>query len=218
MSWLDIAKGILIILVVLGHVQYYAHDFAGTDDFKFVGKTHIVFVTWYMPAFFVITGYCTNFGIPFYEFFVKNVKSLIVPSVLIGAFFSSWVNLFLSPSGLSYLNFLQQNYYAILITCGSWFLTALFVAKMLMYGMQRYLKCGVAWKFILLLMLMLVSASFYNRKLVTNVWYFEHALMLLPFMFVGVLLRKRQPSKKEKYMYLFLGGGIFVDGYIDEVA
>ena len=200
-SWIDIAKGILILLVVLGHVQYYAHDFAGTDDFKFVERTHIIFITWYMPAFFVITGYCTNFSIPFKEFLVKNVKSLIVPSV----FLSWWVNLFLSPSGLSYLNFLQQDYYVILITCGPWFLTALFVAKMLMYGMQRYLKCNVAWKSILLLILMLVSASLYNKKVVTNVWYFEHALLLLPFMYFGILLRNHQSWKHEKLLFLMLG-------------
>lgn len=204
--WIDIAKGILILFVILGHVQYFAHDFVGIDDFKFVEKSFIVFITWYMPAFFVVTGYCTNYNISFKDFLLKNFKSLVVPCVLIGVFLSSWIHLFLSSKGLSYHNFLEQDYRHLLLTCGPWFLTALFVAKVLMYGILRYLKCNDKWTLLFLLGLMLVAASLYNKKIIYNVWYFEHALMLLPFMFVGVLLRKRQPNKKEKYIYVILGG------------
>lgn len=36
-SWIDIAKGILILLVCLVHVDGNARDFVGTDQFDFVG-------------------------------------------------------------------------------------------------------------------------------------------------------------------------------------
>lgn len=204
--WIDIAKGILILIVLLGHVQYFAHDFAGTDEFKFVEHTHILFITWYMPAFFVITGYCTNFEIKFWDFLIKNLKSLILPSILIGVFLSSWITLFFSSQGLSYQNFLKQNYWGILVTCGPWFLTALFVAKIVMYCILKYVKCNNIWKFLLLMLLMLIGCSLYNKKVVLNLWYFEHALMLLPFLFVGVLLRNHKPRKHEDVMILLLGG------------
>jgi fucose 4-O-acetylase-like acetyltransferase len=204
--WIDIAKGILILIVLLGHVQYFAHDFAGTDDFKFVEHTHILFITWYMPAFFVITGYCTNFEIKFWDFLIKNLKSLILPSILIGVFLSSWITLFFSSQGLSYQNFLKQNYWSVLITCGPWFLTALFVAKIVMYCILKYVKCNNIWKFLLLMLLMLIGCSLYNKKVVLNLWYFEHALVLLPFLFVGVMLRNHKPRKHEDVMFLLLGG------------
>lgn len=215
--WIDIAKGILILIVLLGHVQYFAHDFAGTDEFKFVENTHIIFITWYMPAFFIITGYCTNFEIKFWDFLIKNLKSLILPSILIGVFLSSWITLFFSSQGLSYQNFLKQNYWGILITCGPWFLTALFVAKIVMYCILKYVKCNNIWKFLLLMLLMLIGCSLYNKNIVLNLWYFEHALMLLPFLFVGVLLRNHRPRKHEDVMMLLLGGGISLCGRHDEI-
>ena len=204
--WIDIAKGILILFVLLGHVNYFAHDFAGTDSFKFVAASHIVFITWYMPAFFVVTGYCTNFEIPFADFLKKNLKSLIVPSILIGVLLSSWVSKFLSAEGLSYRNFLDQDWPGILITCGPWFLTALFVAKIVMYGILKYVRCRNVWKFLLLMLLMLIGCSLYNKKVVTNLWYFEHALMLLPFLYTGILLREHKPRRHEDAIILTLGG------------
>lgn len=204
--WVDIAKGILILLVLLGHVQYFAHDLAGTDEFKFVENTHILFITWYMPAFFIITGYCTNFEIKFWDFFVKNLKSLILPSILIGVFLSSWITLFFSSQGLSYQNFLKQNYWGILVKCGPWFLTALFVAKIVMYCILKYVKCNNVWKFLLLMLLMLIGCSLYNKNVMLNLWYFEHAMMLLPFLFVGVLLREHKPREHEDVAFLLLGG------------
>lgn len=207
--WIDIAKGILILFVLLGHVQYFAHAFVGIDDFKFVTEFHILFSTWYMPAFFIITGYCTNFGVPFREFAIKNFKSLIVPSILIGVFLSSWMNRFLSPNGLSYQNFLDHNYLHILQTCGPWFLTALFVAKMFTFVFQKYITWHKGWKILFSLVLMLASTALYNKHLLPNIWYFQHALLLQPFMLAGALLHNHQIKKREKVYSLVLGGGIF---------
>ena len=206
--WIDIAKGILILLVNLAHVSYFAHDFVGTDRFDAVGEVAFLFVPWYMPAFFMITGYCSSFDMPFRTFACRNFKALIVPSVLIGVFMLSWLNAFLSPSGLSYQNFLQQDYVNILLTCGPWFLTALFLAKMALYGVLHYLHCRNRWRFLLLMALMLLAASLYNKNVVPNLWYFEHALLLLPFMFAGVMLRHHKPERSEKTFYLILGEAV----------
>ena len=203
--WIDMAKGILILFVLLGHVQYFAHDFAGTDDFKFVEKTHVFFITWYMPAFFVIAGYCSNFNISFKDFFLKNLKSLIIPSLLIGVFLSSWISLFLSSQGVSYYNFMNLDYWSILVTCGPWFLPALFIAKMIMYGIRKYVKWKDKWIALLLMGVMLVASALYNKRLLLNVWYFEHALLLLPFLFAGILLRKHSLRKRGKDVSLLVG-------------
>ena len=52
---------------------------------------------------------------------------------------------------------------------------------------------------------MLIGCSLYNKKVVLNLWYFEHALMLLPFLFVGVLLREHKPREHEDVAFLLLG-------------
>lgn len=208
--WIDIAKGILILFVLLGHVNYFAHDFAGTDDFEFVTNINVLFSPWYMPAFFVITGYCTNFDVPFKDFALKNFKSLIIPSILIGVFLSSWIASFFTSEGLSCYNFLDKNWYGILLTCGPWFLTALFVAKIIMYGIRKWIKIGDVWIFLILLLGMLVSCSIYNKKLVLNIWYFEHALMLLPFLFFGSVLKKHSQWLDKEKLLVCLGLGFIL--------
>lgn len=51
-GYIDIAKGILIILVVLGHITTFPH--AITYGIK------AVITSFHMPAFFIISGILTN--------------------------------------------------------------------------------------------------------------------------------------------------------------
>ena len=82
-SWVDIAKGLLILIVVWGHVPSIAlsqrlglhHE--GLDE---MGKLMFVFNCFFMHAFFVLTGYTTNFKKNFLDFFFSSLKSLIIPA------------------------------------------------------------------------------------------------------------------------------------------
>lgn len=164
-----------------------------------------------MPAFFVVTGFCSNFSLPIREFVLKNFKTLILPSIFIGVFLSSWLNAFLSSDGLSYNNFLDLDYYAILLYCGPWFLPALFICKMLIYFLLKYVRRSVVYIFLLLFLLMFISTILYNRNLLPNIWYFQHALMLAPFLFAGFLLRKQQFWI---HKYKILAGGVFLEALL----
>lgn len=197
-SWIDIAKGILILLVCLVHVSGNAHDYVHTHLFDFVGKYAFLYVSWYLPAFFIITGFCSNFTIPFETFFVKNFKSLVVPNILIGVIFSSWLNDFFSPTGISYVNFLDFDYRTIFLFGGPWFLMALFIDKLLIYLLLKYVRCQNLWKFAILILLMLLGTVFYNRQILPNYFYFQHALISAPFLFLGTMLRNFQSIKYNK--------------------
>ena len=69
-NWIDVAKGITIILMVLGHssIPKFLSDFIWA---------------FHMPLFFIASGWCTNWNRDtFGEFIKKRTKSIMLPFVL----------------------------------------------------------------------------------------------------------------------------------------
>ena len=68
-EYLDIAKGIGILLVVLGH-----------NDFEVISLfVQRLIYSFHMPLFFFLSGYFVNTAVPFFDFFKKRFHSLIKP-------------------------------------------------------------------------------------------------------------------------------------------
>jgi len=68
-EYIDIAKGIGILLVVLGH-----------NDFPLISPfAHQVIYSFHMPLFFFLSGYFINTSIGFWEFLKKRFNSLLKP-------------------------------------------------------------------------------------------------------------------------------------------
>lgn len=89
--YIDLAKGILIILVVYGHIGWVIGHVQGFQN-ALMEDTYLISAYWgafYMGAFFVITGYCSNFNISIKDFLVKNLKGLILPAFTLGAIINS---------------------------------------------------------------------------------------------------------------------------------
>jgi len=72
-EYLDIARGIGILLVVLGH-----NDFEVISEF-----VHQVIYSFHIPLFFFLSGYFINTSIPFFDFFKKRFNSLLKPYLFI---------------------------------------------------------------------------------------------------------------------------------------
>ncbi len=68
-GYLDIARGIGILLVVLGH-----NDFEAISLF-----VHQVIYSFHIPLFFFLSGYFINTSISFFDFFKKRFNSLLRP-------------------------------------------------------------------------------------------------------------------------------------------
>jgi fucose 4-O-acetylase-like acetyltransferase len=68
-EYLDIAKGIGILLVVLGH-----------NDFEVISLfVQRLIYSFHMPLFFFLSGYFLNTAIPFFDFFKKRFNALLKP-------------------------------------------------------------------------------------------------------------------------------------------
>lgn len=213
LPWIDISKGILILFVVLGHVRYYAQEFVESHAYDFLLNVSFVYLPYYIPAFFVVTGYCSNFNLSFRDFLIKNVKTLLVPSILIGTFMSRWISLFLYGEGLSLMNFLAVDYMELCRTGGHWFLTTLFLAKIAMFFQQKFYDKNTIIVFVTLLLLMLLGTILYNKNILPNIWYFKHTMILLPFLYVGTILRKN-PQWIDRSYNIPLGVGILALAFL----
>ena len=132
LNYIDVAKGILILMVVYGHVYWVLSKIlliknVALEDY---GNIQNIWIAFYMPAFFMLTGYVSSFKKPFLPFLRKQLKTLILPAI----------SLFVLSQILTFL-FYDRNFSLGIIGAikgqGFWFLYALFVAKILYYFIDK---------------------------------------------------------------------------------
>ena len=59
--YIDVAKGLLIILVILHHFPQLMDQYGVSNPFlQFLDSASDYYNAFFMPTFFIITGYCTN--------------------------------------------------------------------------------------------------------------------------------------------------------------
>lgn len=182
-KYIDVAKGLLILMVVLPHMSqvadlYYIHN----NGFELIRIFSRSWVGYYMPAFFLITGMCSNFTQTFKAFLLKNLKTLMLPSFTLMAL-CVWIENILNGS-LDIRDYLSVGFSSFL-KCGGlyWFITALFIAKILYWVVinrvssrfYRYVTMGIVMLF----------GCLCNNLLDFEPWYLWHALILSPFMQIG---------------------------------
>lgn len=202
--YLDYAKGLLIILVVIHHIPQLAKSITGMEIelFEDVKSLNFLYAIYFMQAFFFISGYCSNFNKNFCQFLANNVKSLLIPGVLL-PWLMTWIlnvlHLDFHPSSYLRLNIVH------LIEYGSWcwFLPALFVARLCYWVIHKYSKSTV----ILLLgclVLLLLGCLLNTLDLFPNYWMHRHALSMVIFIGLGQLCKHRELPT---LYYGFLGLG-----------
>lgn len=121
-EYIDIYKGMLMILVIIGHLHYFDYD----------GRTLTLIYSFHMPAFLIIAGYLSNItdSSTYISIFSKRFKNTIIPYFLF-----NFISLIIIPKGT--LNEQILAFYAIFRGLGDpihsinlplWFLTYFFVA------------------------------------------------------------------------------------------
>ena len=75
--WIDVAKGLMMIGMVLNHIINYSAKM-GVDISSFPwGEVGSVYGVFTMQSFFILSGYTTNFNHKFKTFMWKQVKGLL---------------------------------------------------------------------------------------------------------------------------------------------
>ena len=94
-AWIDRWKGLLILLVALGHAVGGGGNLAEGSASNLLLELWRVIYIFHMPAFFVLAGLCwkssprNSFCVDMRKFALKRVRRLIIPYVVFGVF--SWV-------------------------------------------------------------------------------------------------------------------------------
>jgi fucose 4-O-acetylase-like acetyltransferase len=178
-DWILIAKGIGIILVVVGH-------FDPRNSPIYWSETRRIIYTFHMPLFFILSGYLyVNGKYSYLDLVTNKVQRLLFPFFAIAAvylpikYFSGNVTQVDYPVNTASVLALftnPVNSYAPLL----WFIQALFL-MFVFYPLARLFLSDLA----ILLLFVAVNEAFGSKFP-----FFGNALAYLPFFTVGVMLRQ----------------------------
>jgi fucose 4-O-acetylase-like acetyltransferase len=182
LQYIDIAKGILIFLVVIGHVL------TGSN---FVTKAMIrVINSFHMPAFFVISGLLVNEAKlraqSFASFVKKRAIRLLVPYLVFELIGAAWQMIILGASTFDIADTMGRILSAHCYVGADWFLIALFFAEMILYWVitmtnHRWYPFVIVVSFLLMFCLP------------DHIWFFANCRRVfaaLSFILIGIYGRK----------------------------
>lgn len=186
-EWIDVAKGVLIILVVLGHSEIS-------------GITANVINSFHMAAFFFLAGVTIKFNENINIFMTKRLKGLIVPYIILSVIFLGYQ--FMKYRVLGGYKFdLESGLLSIFIPVsgristtvyGLWFLPCLFLANIVVYGLGRLYKSK---KMLTVLVYIIGSVGciiFYEITGIASI------LSILPFAVLWLLCGVKAKGKLDK--------------------
>lgn len=203
LAYIDIAKGVLILFLLMGHALLFIKN-EGINDNFINGFQHTRLYLWspyYMPAFFVITGFCSNFNKPFGTFLWQNFKTLKIPAMIFGTFLAIVTmasHHTLSATGIS------RHVALCWINSGLWFLDALFISKILYWGIGKIIKNDILSLTSCLLLFAVGFTLYLHFRPSKDFGNIEHALMLTVFLWIGQMVKKHKESLLNKMSALLL--------------
>lgn len=205
----DVAKGITIILMILGHVSIPEY------------LRRIIF-SFHMPLFIIANGYFIK-SYDIKRTFTRSIKSLLYPycitciiSAVIFAVIGNNGNfcmpLFMHKikamlGGMSKISTKFQGFDSV---CVVWFVCSLFITRnlyvVLMNIVGKYSKTIIIGTVALVTFLGYILGQYYAFL----PWSFDVALVSVPFIMFGDWLRKKQIIEKNYFWTLILPGAIWV--------
>ncbi|WP_270573426.1 acyltransferase family protein [Bacillus glycinifermentans] len=186
-DWIDVSKGLGIILVVLGHTP--TTDWLKTFIFSF-----------HMPLFFFLSGLVYHdANMTFLSFLYKKVKTLLLPYFIFSALaylFWFFVERHFTFSGSADVDplvpfkgifYSMPDDYMLTHNPALWFLTCLFVVEMLFFVMRNGLKA----RYVVFIVMLCALLSYFNYQYfeIKLPWNIEVALTALSFYTAGYFLK-----------------------------
>lgn len=195
-EWIDIAKGLGILFVMLGHCYL---------DTKYT----FWFISFHMALFFFLSGYTFRIKEKYFSFLNKKIKSLLVPYLFFVIVTMLCNGLLAVTHGNNYdvigtaKLYLIQNRYTLL-----WFLICLFITEQFMFLLERlYLRLGSKKEYwIIASSVEFILFYFYRTRIGIDLpWNADLVLIGLAFMNFGKYIREIELMKKIQKKTLLLG-------------
>lgn len=126
-EYFDVAKGILILFLLLSHLRWIGGGSEGSyPRMQTLSHMYFLVATFFMQCFFIITGYCTTFNKQASLFVRNQIRQLLIPLIVFTLI--SYVGMTLGcgkNSGYSASGFFTWAAY--------WFMWALLISKAIIY-------------------------------------------------------------------------------------
>lgn len=176
---MDLAKGIGILAVILGHV--YKNTVFGTLLYSF-----------HLPLFFLISGYFFHYIPDFWVFLKKKLRNYLIPyagcSLFLAAFHFVYSKGDLASTGELLLKFVVQKRYSTL-----WFLAALLLAEILFWFICHFCQENLKLLVLLCASVSAVFMLFDNLTGISLYWNLDTAFVVLLYLSVGYAMQKNDP-------------------------
>lgn len=200
-DWIDMAKGYGMILVIIGHIVV-SH-----------GTVYTLISSFHMPLFFILSGYLFSNKRSFKEFFIKRIKSLVVPyfCLCIPLLISKAINGLIDGNYTSltdtvvytyqyFMKFVVQKRESTL-----WFVACLFVINIIFYFLSKLVKNDYA---LLVTSFIIGFAGLMYCKYVAVYlpWAADLALTAIPFFALGYFSKNKNLVTKiveNKYSVIY---------------
>lgn len=210
-DFVDLTKGICIILVVMAHI---GGAFTLFDSGSMIACFR-------MPLYFFISGLFFKSYEGFFGFFLRKVNKLLIPFGLfyVGAFLLKYIvwkvapHVFQLPVSWSELLLVFQAHELIKYNPPIWFLIALFNCNLLFYLVHRLRQKQL--KAMFLATCLIGAAGFYlGKQQFVLPLYIDVAMTALPFYVAGFWIRRYNfflfPHRFDKLIPLFILGALAV--------
>ena len=216
-TYWDVARGLAMLLVIFYHVPLYIRlCHPGAAEML---APHISAGTWilpfFMPVFFVISGYFVNTAKNYWQFLWSDVKNLLLVGLLL-----SFVNVLIQTIGLQDTSALKWFWDTLFskrflnIILSNWFISAIFFARQIYYWTDR-LTAKICkeqdwhyWttEFVFLTAIAVAGILIEPYACCNSRWFYCQGLVFAIFLAFGKLLHEYPVDKR----WLFAAGG----GYI----
>ena len=190
-DWIDIAKGIGIILVVIGHTRF-STGIVG----EWINSFH-------MPLFFILAGFCFNeHRYPnLLYYFLRKINVLVFPYVTLSLFAISILNLFYFGSDPQFSTIVLLRKIPTGILGAFWFIPVLVQVEILFAVLMRYIDSLQAR--ILLCGIILCIAN--SLKGCNLPYAFDMVLLSIPFYGLGYFVKGIEETyifKKKRFLII----------------
>lgn len=209
-EWVDNSKAIGALLVICLHIPS-------------IGLDKEIIGSFVLPMFFFLSGITyTKKDEKFYQFVIKKIKSLVIPSLLLCGVIGKIGQMVIAMIlGCGYEIRVKESIVGIVVQMrgsyefGAWFLICLFVAQLIMWGVT---KCIIKTKYHILIgaIIFYIVGSTY-AMLIHKVlpWSFDVAILAVAYMLMGYYVKEENLHEKIKglknvlfYLAIFVVGNI----------
>lgn len=215
-AWIDATKGLLILLMVFGHIS----NIAGNHGVQNVYLIKCLFFSslyacFFMQAFLILTGYTSNFDKPAKEFFFSLVKTVLVPWFSFSII--SQIFRMLNGEGEAFLTINNQKFFFLIEDY--WFLHVLFFGKIIYFVIYKIVKNDSVRGLLLLVMMIGGFSIFalYSDSEQTyhylNYIHYKDTLCMTFFLWVGNFCRRKNVFDLFKGKYLLIIIALYLFGH-----